>query len=197
MNVRLPIAAILLLTPAAHAQEESESPMRPLFACQDITDSTQRLACLDREVAALRAQEDEGRLVAVSRREIEEAEEASYGLSIPNFALPSLPRLGFGRGETGEATVTETDTGASIYRDEAGRIEQVTGQPLVDVRQDSQRRYVFELANGQVWRMDDTTRILVPRNAEGHTVDIRSGTLGSHQMRIDDSNRWFRAVRIR
>lgn len=204
MNVRLPIAAILLLTPAltlttaAEAQDVEQSPLRPLFACQDITGDAERLACLDREVAALRASEDEGRLVAVSRREIEEAEEASYGLSIPNFSLPSLPRLGFGRGEgEGEATVTETDTGAQIYRNADGRIDQVIGQPIVAVRTGGQGRYIFELANGQVWRQEDSTRLYVPRNIEGHTADIRSGTLGSHLMRIDESNRWFRASRIR
>ena len=204
MNVRLPLAAIGLLAPAlvlstaAQAQDGEQSPLRPLFACQDITSDAERLACLDREVAALRASEDEGRLVAVSRREIEEAEEASYGLSIPNFSLPSLPRLGFGRGTgEGEETVTETDTGARIFRDADGRIDQVIGQPIVAVRTGAQGRYVFELANGQVWQQEDATRVYVPRNIEGHTADIRSGALGSHLMRIDEQNRWFRAVRIR
>lgn len=204
MNVRLPIAAICLAIPAltlssgVEAQDSSESPLRPLFACQDVVNDAERLACLDREVAALRASEDEGRLVAVSRREIEAAEEASYGLSIPNFSLPSLPRLGFGRGEgEGEATVTQTDTGAQIYRDAEGRIDQVIGQPILVVRRNGQGQHVFELANGQIWRQDDSTRVYVPRNIEGHTADIRSGALGSHLMRIDESNRWFRAVRIR
>ena len=196
MNVRLPIAALLLITPVAGAQEAGESPLRTLFACQAITEPGERLACLDREVTELRTSEAEGRLVAVSRREIEAAEEASYGLSIPNFSLPSLPRLGFGREDGGEATVTRTETGGEIRRDSRGRIEQVTGEPILAVRRDAQRRIVFELANGQVWRQNDATRVYVPNNIEGHTADIQSGTLGSHLMRIDDSNRWFRAVRI-
>jgi hypothetical protein len=196
MNTRLPIAALLLLTPAAGAQDINESPLQSLFACQAITESVERLACLDREVAALRTAETEGGLVAVSRREIEAAEEASYGLSIPNFSLPSLPRLGFGRGDGAETTVTRTSTGGEIRRDSQGRIEEVTGEPIVAVRRDAQRRYVFELANGQHWRQNDATRVFVPNNIEGHTADIQSGTLGSHLMRIDDSNRWFRAVRI-
>jgi hypothetical protein len=202
MNVRLLfLAAPLALAPAAHAQPDN-SPLAPLFECSEIASDIERLACLDGAVAALRGETDSGAVIAVEREQIEAAEEATYGLSIPGFRLPNAPRLSMPNLSGDAADLAEADSASAgnarnVVRTDDGLIERIEYMAIADIRESLRDKVVVELQNGQIWTQIDNVRVLHPRNwaDEGTTASIRSAALGSYMMRIDGSSRWFRVRR--
>lgn len=205
MNMRLPIAAALTLVAATANAQDVESPLSPLYACQEIPDGAARLACLDTATTQLRAEESNGDFIAVRRDVIEAADEASYGLSIPNFSLPNLPRVGlpsFGSSETTDmasAAETSDDGQRTVLRNERGEIERITGLAVASFSENRTGQVTFTLENGQVWRQIDQVHVPTAsaRNSTNNVVSIRSGALSSHMMQLNGSGRWFRVTRVR
>ena len=196
MNVRLLLMiSPLALASAANAQAAG-SPLDPLFACREIADDSARLACFDAATDALRSETESGDVVAVDRERIEAAEEATFGLSIPNFSLPSL------RGENTQLAEAADAEAASpervVTRNDDGNIERIEGLLVSEVETSPAGNVFVTLANGQVWRQTDNTHIQgVRRGAtEGLTASIRGGALGSYFMRLNNGGRWFRAERV-
>lgn len=200
MNVRLLILlpAALLISPAA--AQTADSPLAPLFTCRDITDDSARLACLDAAVDALRSETESGDLVALDRDQVEAAEEATYGLSIPQFRLPglSLPDLSGGDADLVAGESTGADTARTVVRNDDGRIERIEGIGVVAIRRSRSGDVVLELANGQTWRQTDGTHVQWSRRvpATDYTATISNGALGSYFIRLDNGGRAFRAERI-
>ena len=196
MNVRLLLMiSPLALTSAAGAQGAG-SPLDPLFACREIVDDSARLACFDAAADALRSETESGDVVAVDRERIEAAEEATFGLSIPNFSLPSL------RGENTQLAEAADAESASpervVTRNDDGNIERIEGLPVSELEMSPAGNVYVTLANGQVWRQTDGTHVQgVRRGArEGLTASIRGGALGSYFMQLNNGGRWFRAERV-
>ncbi|MEE2527012.1 hypothetical protein V0U79_11585 [Hyphobacterium sp. HN65] len=197
----------------ALAQDDA-SPLSPLFQCRAITDDAQRLACLDAAVDQLYASENSGEIIAVERAEIEAAEEATYGLNIPQFSLPRLPSVGlpsFSGGESDDLA-DAADTAAPgtssgndqttaptrrVERDDDGAITRISGLPVQNIERDAYDRMIITLQNGQVWRQIDDTRVLYSRRQPftEMSVAVRSAALGSHMMQLNDRGRWFRVRR--
>ncbi|MAK65044.1 MAG: hypothetical protein CMF75_09960 [Maricaulis sp.] len=171
-------------------------PLQPLFACRAIEDDSARLACLDAAVEALYGDAESGEVVAVDRGQIERAEESTFGLSIPNFSLPSL------RGEHTELAEAEAAEAHSpervVTRDDDGRIERIEELAVTEISTRRDGKVIITLANGQVWRQTDSTRIQgISRGARpGLTANIRTGALGSYFMQLNNGGRWFRAERV-
>ena len=198
MNTRLLLLITACALPSNAFAQAPAQPLDALFACESVTDSVQRLACMDAAVAALRNDTDAGNVVAIHREEVEAAEEATFGLSLPGFSLPSLPRFASQRAEStdlvdaaggadGEAAVSRNDNG-QIDRIDNLAIERITFSPL--------RRAIITLENGQVWRQLDSDSVRLPRRIDiSGGASIRRAALGSYMLRVDGHGRWIRVRR--
>ena len=161
--------AILIVGGPAIAQESSASTAA-VYACVELEDDAERLACYDSAVGRLQQAEEAGELTTVSREDIEEVRRESFGLSLPSLPRLALPSLGGDDEELNRVTV-------AVDR----------------VRADAYGKAIVTLENGQVWRQIDDTRVLaIRRGAE--MAEIRRASLGSFKMKLDNG-RSFRAKR--
>lgn len=185
-------------TPTAFAQETaSPVEINSLFACQSETDDAARLECFDRAVGTLRAANDSGDFVALSRDDVEVVERDAFGLN-----LPSLPRLrgmlGFGKpdaGPKGEATAGMD--GASNLPKEAKSLDRVMLQ--VDRWETFNRgRYRFYLTNGQIWTQTDSDTLRRFKKDENGilNVEIRKAAFGSFLLKVNGKGRSVRVRRV-
>ncbi len=200
MNVRLLflIAPVLIVAPAT--AQSADSPLTPLFECRDIPNDAERLTCLDAAVDALRGETESGEVVAVDRGQIESAEEATFGLSIPGFRLPGLPGFGNDDAET-DLAVSEPEAGSPdrvVTRNDNGSIDRIENLAVAEFSLTNRDKAQIVLANGQVWRQTDGTRVQRPRSRDMDdlTVTIRSGSFGAYFLQLSNGGRWFRAERI-
>jgi hypothetical protein len=130
--------------------------MTDVYACAQIQDDAQRLACFDRTVGALQQAQTQGQVVAVDRAQAAEIERDSFG-----FNLPSLGRL-----------LPDLDGGDNEIDDIQMTVARV-----------SERNYgyhAFVMEDGQVWVQ------IEPDNARnvraGDVVTIRRASLGSYRL---------------
>jgi hypothetical protein len=159
-------AAAAIMAGDAEAQPTPD-PLGRVYACADITEEAQRLACFDAAVAALRAADDQGDFVSADRTQVEILEREAFG-----FSLPSLPRL-FSRDGGGAGTER-----AGLAGDDPGAagVDSITAA-VADLATRPDGRLVFTLANGQVWAQVAPDRMGFVR--EGDEVTIRRASLGS------------------
>jgi hypothetical protein len=150
-----------------------------VYACAAIADSTERLACFDAAVGALRTADEAGNFVSVDREQVQELERDAFG-----FSLPSLPRL-FGRGEENAAN-DQQEAGAGLSVEE---VELVVSR--ISMRGDG--RAVFTMENGQRWVQVQSERVRNLR--EGDTVTIRRASLGSFMLAPSDGGGGYRVRR--
>lgn len=157
------------VTGAAHAQpapERAQSPeaMSKVYACAEIADAQQRLACFDAAVAGMRTAETRGEFAAVDANRVRQIERESFG-----FMLPSLPRLGLPSGRRdGNAVAEEPAQSQAMKIARLGRFD---------------GRNSFIMDNGQVWVVLDTQENRLAR--QGAAVTVRKATLGSYLMSVD------------
>jgi hypothetical protein len=140
-----------------------------LEACTKITDGSARLACLDREVAALLAREHAPTAAAVP----------PAAATVPAAAAAAAPG----------ALTEEQKMGLT-----PGRIQQIERPPsappplqtltvaIKDMSVDANGHQVFTLENGQVWRQVELdTRFSVH---VGDSIEISRGASGSYFMSL-------------
>jgi hypothetical protein len=72
--------------PAAAAATRPELLVK-LVECRAITDSTQRLACYDAQVAALDAAEKKRDVVVIDRAQVRETRKSLFGFTLPNLGI--------------------------------------------------------------------------------------------------------------
>lgn len=149
----------LIANPAA-AQERQPAPPPEVFtrvtACQPLRDAAQRLACFDREVAALAQAQAAREVVVVDREAVQRTRRGLFGL-----ALPDVSRL-FGDGGENEIQARI----ASAQTDRTGR-------------------WLIQLENGAVW-VQTEARPLRRDPRPGMPIRIRRGALGSYLANIDE-----------
>ena len=161
-------AALLLvvtLPAAASAQTAAaQTAARPrqlsaIDACRAIAADTARLACFDREAAALLAATASGQVSVVDRADMKAARRSLFG-----FALPRLPF--FSGDKSAEDTVDQIES----------TIRSV--QPI------DNGRYRMTLADGDaVWETTESPmRLNMPRR--GDKIVIKKASLGSYFLRI-------------
>lgn len=168
--MRLAIMTTLaaLTTTSAAAQERSVSdPLSELRACRTIGSDAARLACFDRAVGALETAAASGEVVVVDRAEIQDTRQRLFGLDVPNARL--LERFG---GDQGPVDALETT--------------------LTRGYQASRGEWVFELADGSVWRQVDSERF-AGRARPGAEARVRRAAMGSYFINVDGA----RALRAR
>lgn len=153
----------LAVTGAAAAADKSPLAVSPLVAklegCRGITDNVQRLACFDRESAALASAVRSGNVAVVDQGEMRAARRSLFG-----FQLPKLPFF-------------SGDKSADYVPDQI--------ETTIRSVQDSGRgRYRLTLADGAVWEtIESPMRLTEPRT--GNKIVIKKAALGSYFLRID------------
>lgn len=190
MNPRSRFAAISLALSLGAAAQAAESPLDALFACREISDDAARLACLDREVAALRGESKRGEFIAVDP---EQLAKDSYGLHPSSVPLPAS------ESKNDAATGEPADSSAEprIVRDKHGQIEGLENLAVARLSETPDGKLVVKLQNGQIWTQIDGIQIFIPRRTprEEMTVSISNAALGSHKMQLDGAGPWFRVHR--
>ncbi len=143
-----------------------------VYACADLADDTDRLACYDNAVGRLKAAEETGDVMTVTRQEAEEVKRESFG-----FSLPSLPKMFTGGNEKGDG------------------IDEVT-LPVASITRSATGGFLVSLENGQVWEQIDSKSVYYSEKAGVDTVTIKSAALDSFRMQFDKGS-FFRVRRIR
>lgn len=161
MRVLLLIFAAAALTAPASAQhvKNSRSPaLKRLTDCRSITGQMERLACFDREAAAIDAAEARQDLVVVDREQLSKARRTLFGLTVPNLSV-------FGDDSLGKEGVSQIES----------KVKKATQTP--------DGKWILELEDGARWVQTDSRELPIdPR--PGHTIKIRKGALNSYLANI-------------
>ncbi|WP_133364796.1 hypothetical protein [Qipengyuania sediminis] len=181
MRVMILGAPLLLLTVGAGAQQPATSGPAPspgtlpssvtrVFDCRALSGSAERLACFDREVAALEMAARARDVAIYDREQVRKTRRTLFGI-----ALPDLNIFG-GDEEDGEEAA------------ELSRIEST----IRSLRQDADGRYIVTLADGARWAQIDRKELSAyPR--VGQTIRIRRAAMGSYLANIGSNT----AIRVR
>ena len=176
--LRLALSACLLAASTANAAQtrpkEPDDLPRPaqiqqLFDCRAITDTTQRLACYDREVGRLQTADANRDIMIADRKTVKKARRSLFGFTLPKIAL-------FG-GKNGENDVRKIETtvkSASITKS---------------------GKYRITMENDALWTQIDSTPLRRdPKPAD--KVEIKTAALGTYFVKIN-GQRSIRMRRIR
>jgi hypothetical protein len=156
------VVVIVALNQVSALAQTGSAPPAPtpalgeVFACAEIADQAQRLACYDGAVGRLRQAESQGRLVTVDREQVATLERESFG-----FSLPSISSL-FRRGDSGPDQINRQEM-------EVDRV----------VRHGN-GRYSFVMTNAQTWTQ---TELQPATNIRaGDHIAIERGPLGGYML---------------
>lgn len=164
------LLALAFTTPAL-AAEDQPAAVRALAACRGIADSGQRLACYDREAAALLQSVEKKETVVLDKAEVRKTKRSLFG-----FTLPKLPFFGGGKDEDEK---------------EEAEFQQIE-TPIKTVRQLGYGRFRFTIDDGAVW---ETTEGINAFPKPGQKVLIKKGLMGSYFIRFE-GNRSVKGMRV-
>jgi hypothetical protein len=128
-----------------------------LLGCRAIQDNIQRLACFDRETAAVGQAIASKDLVLIDKAKATAAKRSLFGFSVPDFG----GLFGGGGDEVKEITST---VAAFTQRGYLG--------------------WTFRLADGSEWAQTDDAQLGLPPR-KGDKVVVRRGTLGAFFLRLN------------
>ncbi|WEJ98664.1 MAG: hypothetical protein P0Y59_17175 [Candidatus Sphingomonas phytovorans] len=152
------LTALLAAYPAI-ARDEPAPARAPVFQhlidCRAITDTGARLACYDREVAALADAEAAKNVVIIDKEQIRGAKRSLFGLTLPSFKLF-----------------------AGNDNEDVGQIES-----RITSARDGTDGWIVGLADGSMWRQIDT-KPFIREPKPGLDVVVRRASLGSFMMRV-------------
>jgi hypothetical protein len=168
-NLLVAVATVLgvACAGAATAQDRRNASAEPppeafgrVVQCRSIAAADERLACFDREVAAMEAARASGQLVAIDRQQVRRTRSSLFGLSLPNLHIFS----------------DDSD-------DEARSVETT----IRSARQGPDGRWVIQLADGARWvQTDDHQFAIYPR--AGQPIRIRRGAMGSYLANVNNQS---------
>lgn len=154
------VLALLTPLPASAAKSSEDTPPQPelfqqLMDCRTITDGTARLACFDRQTAALDEATRKKEIVVADKQAVQRAKRGLFG-----FAAPVAKLMGFGGSE-----------------EDANEIKEVT--TTVERAHQNANGWVITFADGSTWEQNDTRELtLSPK--PGNEVRITRGVLGTY-----------------
>lgn len=155
------VAAGLVTATAAGAQDDAppSDPLAGLKACQGLADGAARLACFDRESAAMIAATEAGDLRLVDAEAMKSTKRRLFG-----FALPRIGLFGGGKGDEEMDMMESTVTSVNYQRSDA---------------------FTFRIAEGDAtWQVSNAPMRL--REVEvGDKVVFKKAAMGSYFIRID------------
>ncbi|HWH17929.1 MAG TPA: hypothetical protein VNT77_06275 [Allosphingosinicella sp.] len=126
--------------------------------CRAIADESERLACYDREVAALDAAEARREVVMVDRQQLRETRRTLFGLTLPNLSV-------FGDDNEDEEGVSQIEA----------KIRSAAQTPV--------GKWILTLDNGTRWVQTDSRNLAIYPQP-GHAIKIRKAALGSYLANI-------------
>lgn len=144
---------------AARKPVSSTTPanMQRLLACRAIQDGAQRLACFDRETAAVDQAIAKRDLVMIDKARATQAKRSLFGFSIPDFG----GLFGGGDDEVKEIASTVVDFSHNAF----------TG-------------WTIKLADGSTWVQTDDAQLGLPPS-KGQKVVVRRGSFGAFYLRLN------------
>jgi hypothetical protein len=170
MSKRLLVAAAAVLgvacagaaTAQGHRNASAEPPeaFGRVVQCRSIAAADERLACFDREVAAMEAARASGQLVAIDRQQVRRTRRSLFGLTLPDLNV-------FGDDSDEEARSVETT--------------------IRSARQGPDGRWVIQLEDGARWaQTDDHDFAIYPR--AGQPIRIRRAAMGSYLANVNNQS---------
>jgi hypothetical protein len=156
------LASALLAATAASAADaqrrRATAPERPavlnqLTACRQVTGDAERLACYDRQVAALEAAEQSREIAVVDRAQIRRTRRSLFGLTLPDLGI-------FGGDDD------EGEDGAGVSE---------INSTILAVGTGADGRMTYRLQDDSVW-VQTEGRAGFPRS--GEAIRLRRGPLG-------------------
>lgn len=174
MSLRIAFSAAILACLAGSASaEQSRRPQEPpqamsrVVQCRAIASPEERLACFDREVAAMAAAQSAGELVAMDRQQVRRTRRSLFGLGLPDLGI-------FGDDNDDEEA--------------ASRIEST----VRSATQNANGKWIITLADGARWLQTDSRNLnFEPR--PGQPVRIRRAAMGSYLANVNGQT----AIRVR
>lgn len=151
----------LSAVPAVAFAKEPPKPPTPAVVnrvvnCTTVTDPQERLACYDREVAAMNQAEKSGELVAMDRDQVRKTKRSLFGLSLPDLGV-------FGDDAEDETTIETT---------------------IRTVRMNPDGKYLFDLAEAGRWLQLDSRNFVIDPKA-GQPIRIRRAAMGSYLANVN------------
>ena len=151
----------LVAVPAVSPAKDPPKPPTPavvnrVVACTAVTDAQQRLACYDREVAAMSQAEKSGDLVTMDRSQVRKTKRSLFGLALPDLGV-------FGDDAEDETTIETT---------------------IRAVRMNPDGKYMFDLAEAGRWIQLDSRNFVIDPKA-GQAIRIRRAAMGSYMANVN------------
>jgi hypothetical protein len=160
IRAALILPVLLFAAPASAA--EAPAPIRGLAACRTIGDNAQRLACFDREAAALVTSVEKNETVLLDKQEVRKTKRSLFG-----FSLPRLPFFGGDKDpDRDEPEFTQIET------------------PIKTVRNIGYGKFRFTVDDGAVW---ETTEGVNAFPKPGQKVLIKKALMGSYFIKFEGS----------
>lgn len=158
-------ATLCLAGTAADAQRQRQGEPRPevlsrVVQCRTLTSAEERLACYDREVAAMDAAQTRGELVAMDRQQVRRTRRSLFGLGVPNLGI-------FGEDNDDE--------------EQASRIEST----VRSATQNADGKWIITIEDGARWIQVDTRGLNFPPRP-GQPIRIRRASLGSYFANVNN-----------
>lgn len=161
-NWKVLIASFALIGAAAgdarNVQTGTPAQVQRLLACRNITAPDQRLACYDRETAAMNQAIASQDLVMIDKERAKAAGRSLFGFSIPNF--------GGLFGSNGEISQIDGTIKSASHNSDGG--------------------WIITLEDGSVWTQTDDWPGLDAR--KGKKVIVKRGVLGSFWLSVPGQN---------
>ena len=164
------LLTIALTTPAAAQQrsaQERPQALTRVLDCRALQSPQDRLACYDREVAALQQAEESRQLVVMDQQQVRRTRRSLFGLMLPNLDL-------FGDDNQDQEGVSEIQS----------TIRSAVQTPY--------GKWILTLEDGARWIQIDSRDFARDPRA-GHPIRIRRAAMGSYLANIDNQI----AIRVR
>ncbi len=162
--VSMTILSALTCAAPALAQDRRNAPSQPpealnrVVQCRAIAAAEERLACFDREVAAMEAAQASGQLVAMDLQQVRRTRRSLFGLALPDLNI-------FGDDSDDEASSIETT--------------------IRSARQGPDGKWVIQLEDGARWAQIDSRDLAIWPRA-GHPIRIRRAAMGSYLANVNN-----------
>jgi hypothetical protein len=184
MLYAIPMRPLFFLTALAAAPALAADPppappavVKSLLDCRAITDTAQRLACLDAGVAALAGAVERRDVLVADRAAVKQARRGLFGLTVPGAGLLDA-------GKAGEVSADEKS-------DERGALAEITAT-ITAARAGRDGRWRFALDDGSRWLQTDGEAFRHDPRA-GMAMRIRRAAMGSFLANVDGQS----AIRVK
>lgn len=156
------VGSLVCFATVAEAKEKP-LPRSDLFQkvmdCRAITESTQRLACFDAQVARLDEAATRKEVLVVDQAEVKRTRKGLFGLNVPNL-------FGGDDEKTGEEGVDHIVS------------------TVQSARQDASGKWTIILEDGAKWVQIDTSTMRSPKR--GQSIRIRKAAMGSYFANVNE-----------